>query len=58
MVSALWESLDAIAWTLDEDYAEAVKEQPEPTERPALEKPFRPFVLLNLPRRADFSHRP
>ena len=34
-----WEWLDAIAGTLDKDFVEAVNEQPEPTERPALEKP-------------------
>jgi antitoxin VapB len=36
-----WEWLDAIAGTLDKDFVEAVNEQPEPTERPALEKLFR-----------------
>jgi antitoxin VapB len=36
-----WEWLDAIAGTLDEDFVEAVKQQPASTERPALEKLFR-----------------
>ena len=36
-----WEWLDAIAGTLDKDFVEAVNEQPEATERPALEKLFR-----------------
>ncbi len=36
-----WDWLDAIAGPLDEDFVEAVKEQPEPTERPGLEKLFR-----------------
>ncbi len=36
-----WAWLDAIAGALDEDFVEAVKEQPEPTERPALEQLFR-----------------
>jgi len=36
-----WEWLDAIAGTLDEDFVEAVKQQPAATERPALEKLFR-----------------
>ncbi len=40
-VPETWEWLDATAGTLDEDFVEAVKEQPEATERPALEKLFR-----------------
>jgi antitoxin VapB len=40
-VPQTWEWLDAIVGTLDEDFVEAVKEQPKPTERPALEKLFR-----------------
>ena len=40
-VPETWRWLDAIAGTLDEDFAEAVKEQPESAERPGLEKLFR-----------------
>ena len=36
-----WSWLDAIAGKLDEDFVQAVDEQPEPQERPALEKLFR-----------------
>jgi antitoxin VapB len=35
-----WSWLDAIAGTLDEDFVEAVKEQPQATERPEIEKLF------------------
>ena len=40
-VPETWEWLDAIAGALDGDFVEAANEQPEPTERPALEKLFR-----------------
>jgi len=40
-VPETWEWLDAISGTLDEDFVEAVKNQPQATERPALEKLFR-----------------
>lgn len=40
-VPETWAWLDAIAGTLDEDFIEAVKEQPASTERPALDKLFR-----------------
>ena len=36
-----WEWLDALAGDLEEDFASAVREQPEPTERPELGKVFR-----------------
>ena len=36
-----WAWLDAIAGKLDEDFVQAVNEQPEQQERPALEKLFR-----------------
>jgi antitoxin VapB len=36
-----WSWLDAIAGKLDEDFVEAVREQPQPQERPALDKLFR-----------------
>jgi len=36
-----WTWLDAIAGKLDEDFVQAVDEQPEQQERPALEKLFR-----------------
>ena len=36
-----WTWLDSIAGTLDEDFVQAVDEQPEPQLRPALEKLFR-----------------
>ena len=36
-----WEWLDALAGELDDDFASAVREQPEPTERPGLRKVFR-----------------
>ena len=36
-----WAWLESIAGILDEDFMEAVKEQPAPTERPGLEKLFR-----------------
>lgn len=39
-VPETWAWLDAVAGTLDEDFVEAVKAQPEPTDRPALEKLF------------------
>lgn len=35
-----WEWLEAIAGALDEDFVAAVQEQPEPTDRPELEKLF------------------
>jgi antitoxin VapB len=35
-----WTWLDAIAGTLDPDFVEAAQEQPEMTDRPALEKLF------------------
>jgi antitoxin VapB len=40
-VPETWDWLDAIAGTLDEDFVEAVQEQPPSTERPELEKLFR-----------------
>lgn len=40
-VPETWDWLDAIAGTLDEDFVEAVREQPPSTERPELEKLFR-----------------
>jgi antitoxin VapB len=36
-----WRWLDAIAGRLDEDFAQAVEEQPEQQERPALDELFR-----------------
>jgi antitoxin VapB len=36
-----WSWLDAIAGRLDEDFAQAVEEQPEQQERPALDELFR-----------------
>ncbi|HZU90915.1 MAG TPA: antitoxin [Stellaceae bacterium] len=36
-----WAWLDEIAGRLDEDFVEAVNEQPEPQERPALDELFR-----------------
>jgi antitoxin VapB len=36
-----WAWLDAIVGKLDEDFIQAVEEQPEPQERPALDKLFR-----------------
>lgn len=36
-----WAWLDAIAGALDEDFVQAVNEQPAPTERPELDKLFR-----------------
>lgn len=36
-----WEWLDALAGDVDEDFASAVREQPEATERPGLGKVFR-----------------
>ena len=36
-----WEWLDALAGELDDDFASAVREQPEATERPELGKVFR-----------------
>ena len=36
-----WEWLDALAGELDDDFVAAVREQPEPTERPELRKVFR-----------------
>jgi len=35
-----WAWLDAIAGPLDEDFVQAVEEQPEPQERPALDELF------------------
>ena len=40
-VPETWEWLDVISGTLDEDFVETVTDQPELTERPALEKLFR-----------------
>ena len=40
-VPETWAWVDAIAGALDEDFVEAVKEQPEPAERPGLVKLFR-----------------
>ena len=37
-----WDWLDAVASTLDPDFVEAVREQPQPTERPDLDELFRP----------------
>jgi len=39
-VTDSWSWLDAIAGTLDEDFVEAVREQPQAVERPGLEKLF------------------
>jgi antitoxin VapB len=36
-----WAWLDALVGELDEDFASAVREQPEATERPSLSKVFR-----------------
>ena len=36
-----WSWLDSLADQLDDDFVDAVKEQPEPQERPALDKLFR-----------------
>ncbi|MGZ8903242.1 MAG: antitoxin [Methylobacter sp.] len=36
-----WTWLDSLTGNLDEDFAQAVNEQPEPQERPALNKLFR-----------------
>lgn len=36
-----WSWLDTIAGPLDDDFIRAVNEQPEPQERPALDKLFR-----------------
>jgi antitoxin VapB len=36
-----WTWMDSIAGKLDEDFVQAVGEQPEPQERPALKKLFR-----------------
>jgi antitoxin VapB len=36
-----WSWLDEIAGKLDDDFVQAVQEQPEPQERPALDKLFR-----------------
>jgi antitoxin VapB len=36
-----WEWLDALAGELDDDFVSAVREKPEPTERPELAKVFR-----------------
>lgn len=40
-VPPTWDWLDAVAGTLDKDFVNAVTEQPEPTERPALDALFR-----------------
>ena len=40
-VPPTWAWLDAVAGTLDKDFVKAVTEQPEPTERPALDDLFR-----------------
>ncbi len=36
-----WEWLDALAGDIDDDFASAVGEQPEPVERPGLRRVFR-----------------
>jgi antitoxin VapB len=36
-----WDWLDALAGELDEDFVSAVREQPEPVERPDLDAVFR-----------------
>lgn len=36
-----WEWLDALVGDLDDDFVSAVREQPNATERPALDKVFR-----------------
>jgi antitoxin VapB len=36
-----WDWLDALTGELDDDFVAAVREQPEPTERPELAKVFR-----------------
>jgi len=36
-----WEWLDTLVGEVDEDFVSAVRDQPEPTERPALRKVFR-----------------
>ena len=36
-----WEWLDALTGELDDDFVAAVREQPEPAERPELRKVFR-----------------
>jgi antitoxin VapB len=36
-----WDWLDTLAGEVDEDFESAVREQPEPTERPGLRKVFR-----------------
>jgi antitoxin VapB len=36
-----WSWLDAIAGKLDDDFVEAVNEQPQPQDRPALDELFR-----------------
>jgi antitoxin VapB len=36
-----WEWLDALVGEVDEDFVSAVREQPEATERPELDKVFR-----------------
>ncbi len=36
-----WGWLDAVAGRLDQDFVDAVKEQPQPAERPDLDKLFR-----------------
>ena len=36
-----WEWLDALVDEVDDDFVSAVREQPEPTERPELDKMFR-----------------
>lgn len=36
-----WEWLDALAGGLDEDFVAAVREQPDATERPGIDKVFR-----------------
>lgn len=36
-----WEWLDALVGDLDDEFVSAVREQPEATERPALDKVFR-----------------
>jgi antitoxin VapB len=35
-----WAWLDAIAGALDEDFVQAVEEQPDPPDRPALDELF------------------
>ena len=36
-----WQWLDALAGDLDDDFVSAVREQPEPADRPGIDKVFR-----------------